>query len=460
MKTNTQFFTTATALLCLLGASANAQSVEKLLNKLVDKGVLSKEEAADLAKDSDKDDQKKFDTQYARKTGFPDWVTYFKWAGDFRGRYEEHNAEDADFHVRDRYRIRARLGAYIGMLNSFDIGIRFATGNPQTNPGGTLVGGQPITANQDLNSLESRKFLWLDAAYARWTPLNNGVWFASATIGKMDNPFQLSNMTWDYDVDPEGGAFQVAHTFNEHHTLKGTGAFYILDELNQSNPDGAQPTRDPSIAGGQMVLESKWTPKIESSLGVAVFTINSHDALSAKTQPFYNSGNTRDPKTFALKYDFNPIIGTASFAYKLDRFPFYNGPFPIRPMFEYMANPGAPRNNIGYRAGINFGKAGKKGTWEIDYRYQRLEADAWFDALTDDDNTAFFAKGNPQLVGTGKAEGIFGGTNIKGHYVGAIYSFTDFMNVSTWFYLNDTIIDAPGASGSDEHFMAEMNFKF
>ena len=430
------------------------------MNKLVQKGVLSQQEAAELSKDSAKEEEKKFDKQYARKTGLPPWVTSFKWSGDFRGRYEEHNAEDADFHVRDRYRIRARLGAYIGFVDHFDVGIRLATGNPQTNPGGTLVGGQPITANQDLNSLESRKFLWVDAAYARWTPYSNNVWYASAIIGKMDNPFQLSNMTWDYDVDPEGGAIKLAHGFGEHHTVTGTGAFYVLDELNQSNSDGAPASHDPYIAGGQLLLESKWTPQIESSLGVAMFAINSHDALSAKTQPFYNAGNTRDSKTFALKYDFNPVIGTASFTYKLDNFPGYDGPFPIRPMGELMANPGAPKNNIGYRAGLYLGKAGKKGNWEVGYRYQRLEADAWLDALTDDDNTAFFAKGSPQMVGTGKAEGIFGGTNVKGHWIGATYSFTDFLNASTWFYLNDTIINAPGKSGDAEHFMAELNFRF
>ena len=460
MKPKTRKFINAAVILCVASATASGQSVDKLLHKLVEKGVLSEQDAADLGKETEAEDAKKFDKQYARKTGLPDWVTSFKWSGDFRGRYEEQNAQDADFHVRDRYRIRARLGAYIGMADHFEVGIRLATGNPQTNPGGTLVGGQPITANQDLNSLESRKFIWLDAAYARWTPYDNGVWLASATIGKMDNPFQLSNMIWDYDIDPEGGALKLARGLGEHHTVSATGAFFVLDELNQSNPDGAPTSHDPYVAGIQTLWDAKWTPQIESSLGVTMFAINSHDALSAKQQPFYNAGNTRDPKTFALKYDFNPIIGTASFTYKLNCVPFYQGPFPIRPTFEYMENPGAPRNNVGYRAGIYIGKAGKKGNWEIDYRYQRLEADAWFDALTDDDNNAFFAKGNPQLIGTGKSEGIFGGTNIKGHWIAATYSFTDFLNGSTYFYLNDTIINAPGKSGDAEHFMAELNFKF
>ena len=40
-----------------------------------------------------------------------------------------------------------------------EVGLRLASGNPQTAPSGALVGGQSITANTDMNSLESRKFI-------------------------------------------------------------------------------------------------------------------------------------------------------------------------------------------------------------------------------------------------------------------------------------------------------------
>jgi hypothetical protein len=305
-------------------ASTNvfSQSVDALLHKLVEKGVLSQGEADDLSKETKDDSDKTFQKQYRKATGMPDWVTSFKWGGDFRGRYEENNTENSASHVRDRYRLRLRLGAYIQMLDRFDIGVRLATGNPQTNPGGTLVGGQPITANQDLNSLESRKFIWLDAAYARWTAITNDSWLVSGTIGKMENPFLLSNMIWDYDVDPEGGAFKVVHNFNENQHLTANGAFFVLDELNQTNSNTVSPTHDPNVIGGQLLWDASWTPQVDTSLGVAAFSINSHDGLSAKSQPFYNSGNTRDSKTGTLKYSFNPVIGTASLTYKLNSFPF------------------------------------------------------------------------------------------------------------------------------------------
>ena len=432
-----------------------------LLNLFQKKGLISdqevKEAHAALAARS-----KGAGTEAKVLSPLPDWITGIKLNGDFRGRFEENNAQNPDYFARDRYRYRLRLGATVSMLDNFEIGFRVASGNPQTNPGGTLVGGQPITANQDLNSLESRKFLWIDAAYAKWTALKNDDWTLSATIGKMDNPFQLSNMVWDYDVDPEGGALQLGYKLNERHSFKLNGAFFVLDELNQGA--GAVPSigasHDPFVYGAQALLESKWSSRIETSLGIAAFDITHRDALSAKVQPFYNSGNSRDPVNGVLLYNFNPIIGTASATYRLDNFPLYTGKFPVKLMGEYLDNPGAPANNTAYRVGATFGKAGKKHQWEINYRYQRLEADAWFDAIVDDDNGAYYAAGNPQLIGTGKASGWFGGTNVKGHLVQATYSITDFLNFTFTYYLNDLIIGAPHQSSSAGHFMADLNWRF
>jgi hypothetical protein len=134
--------------------------------------------------------------------------------------------------------------------------------------------------------------------------------------------------------------------------------------------------------------------------------------------------------------------------------------FPVKASFENMYNPGAPANNEAYRVGLTLGKAGHKGAWELSYRYQRLEADSWFDALVDDDNGAFYANGNPQLTGTGKANGWFGGTNVKGHLVQATYSFTDFCNFTFTYYRNDLIIGAPNQTSSAGHFMADVMWKF
>ena len=441
------------------GVAAQAQSSDALIDKLVQKGVLTTKEASDLREEAK---NAKPVAPAASKIGISDWVNNIKFSGDFRGRFEQNNAETTDYFDRNRYRMRLRVGAVANLADQFDIGMRIATGNPLTNPGGTLVGGSPITANQDLNSLESRKFLWVDAAYARWNAVKMDNFTLSATIGKMDNPFQLSNMVWDYDINPEGAALQAAYKFNDHHALKFNGAFFALDEINQGvgSVPSISPSRDPFVYGGQLLFESKWASNLDTSLGAAVFDIANKDSLSSKVQPYYNSGTSRDATTGAILHNMNPVIGTAAVTYTLDSFPLYPGKFPIKVSGEYMYNPGAPNNNTGYRGGVTLGKAGKKHAWELSYRYQRLEADAWFDALVDDDNGAWYAAGNPQLGGTGKSNGWFGGTNVKGHLLQASYSFTDFMNFTFTYYLNDLIINAPGQSSDAGHFMADLNWKF
>jgi Putative porin len=436
----------------------HAQSVEGLLNKLVDKGILTQAEADGLRSESTNTATSSFSSKI---TGAA-WIKDLKFGGDFRGRFEENNADNPAYFTRDRFRYRLRVGVTAKLLDGFDIGLRLASGDPMT--GGAIngnPGGLPITANQTMGSLESRKFIWIDAAYAKWTPVHDETWTVTGIIGKMDNPFQLSNMVWDYDINPEGGAFQLACNITDKHTLKGNGAFFVLDEINQgvNAVPTLQPSHDPYLYGFQALLESKWSPKFDTSLGVAFFDIAHGDSLNARAQPFYNSGNTRDANGF-LVYDFNPIIGTASATYKLAKFPLYRGEFPLKLIGEYMENPGASANNKAYRVGGVLGKAGKKGTWEISYRYQRLEADAWFDALVDDDNGAFYAVGNPQMTGTGKTSGWYGGTNVRGHLVQATYSFTDFFNLMFTYYLNDLIINVPGQSSGASHFMVDLNWKF
>ncbi len=191
---------------------------------------------------------------------------------------------------------------------------------------------------------------------------------------------------------------------------------------------------------------------------MAAFDIVHRDSLSAKVQPFYNAGNSRTLDGF-LKYNFNPVIGTASATYKIQTSP--TTTFPIKLAGEYMNNTAAPSQHVGYRFGGTLGKAGRKNTWEINYRYQQLEADAWFDALVDDDCGAFYGPGHPQIAFAGpNATGWFGGTNVRGHQVVATYSFTDFMNLTFIYYLNDAIINVPGQTSRAGHFMVDMNLKF
>ena len=72
MKTSTLFNKTVItfASAAAFGLAAQAQSVDSLLNKLVEKGVLTGQEAKVLREEADKD----FAKAHRAKTGTPEWI--------------------------------------------------------------------------------------------------------------------------------------------------------------------------------------------------------------------------------------------------------------------------------------------------------------------------------------------------------------------------------------------------
>jgi hypothetical protein len=317
-------------------------------------------------------------------------------------------------------------------------------------------GGNPVSANTDLSDNGSRKFVWFDAAYARWTPISKGDWMLSGIIGKMDNPFALSPMILDSDYQPEGAALQSSYAVNDKHSLKFNGAIFVLDEFNQ----GPAASQDPFLYGGQLLWESKWTAKLESSVTVAALGVGSKDNLLNAATPNVNDGNTRNAAG-APKYHFNPVIGGASLAYKVDKVPLYKEAFPIKVGGEYMNNPAAPARNDGWWAGVTLGKAGHKGLWEVSYKYERLEGDAFFEELPDDDFGAFYEAQLPNAGFTAPGAGYRGGTNVKGHVVKLTYNLTDAMNFSFTYYLTQLVDPSPpGSVSASSHYMVDLMWKF
>ncbi|MEI9864003.1 MAG: putative porin [Limisphaerales bacterium] len=473
-STKLAVFAGATALMAL-ACQSQAQSSDALIDKLVDKGILTTKEAQELREESDQD----FNTAFQAKTGIPDWVTSYKLSGDFRGRFEQFTSSNPNFVERTRLRYRLRVGAVVSMKGNLETGFQLASGDPSGN-----YGGNPNSNTSTFQNDFSGKSVWINLAYGKWTPVNTDGWLFTTTIGKMENPFQVTPMVFDVDLTPEGAAFQGGYTFNEHHALLLTGAAFVLDEEPLSG-------QDPAMFGGQLIWNANWTQKISSSLGLAGFVIvqpqeltsTYYNGSSAGNVPYVNQGNTRVPNpnfpnpaspgatgAYVLANNMTPIVVDASATYKLDTFPIYKGAFPIKLAGEYIVNPGVLANNnqnYGIWAGITFGKSGTKGTWDISYRYEYIEADAWYDQLVDDDNVAYYQNA-PVGAPVGSGIGMYGGTNIKGHLIRANYSFSDALTFTFTCYLNQLINPnlntTPGSGGEPQsnalHVMADVMWKF
>ena len=452
MITSKQFFRAVLGAgflgLASLAPQAGAQTVDDLLDKLVEKNVLSLKEANELRARSDEG----FKKAMQAKTGMPDWVNQLKIYGDVRGRFDKTYTENREPLVqntdRNRYRYRLRVGMTATMKDNFEAGFRLTSGDPSGSFGGNAVSG-----NSTAQDNGSKKGIYVDQAYGKWTPIRTGPWLVSATIGKMENPFLNSDMVWDADYTPEGAAIQVSYGITKEQTVKLNSGLFILDEFNQ----GPGASHDPILAGVQGRWDAKWSKKISTTAGLAYYSISDEENLGNTTTQNNNSGNTRD--VFGnLVANFNSIVADAAFTYNLETFPQYPGEFPIKIWADYINNVSAKKRNDGYTMGVTFGKAGKKGAWEVGYRFERLEADAWYEELVNDDFGAF-AQNAP--LNSGLTGGYRAGTNVRGHIAKASYSPADAFTLSVSYYFTELVHTIPAGSESQTgRLLVDATWKF
>ena len=427
-----------------LAATSHAQSNDALLDKLVDKGILSVKEAQELRDESDKGFTQAFQT----KTGMPDWVNGYKFSGDVRGRLDWVTGDNETFTDRVRLRYRLRAGVAVSMFDGLEAGFRLGSGDTASG----FSTGNPLSNNSTMQDNGTKKAIWVDTAYGKWTFINNANWVVSSTIGKMDNPYRFTPMVFDTDYTPEGAAVNALYRINDKHSIVFNGAAFALDELSTSS-------QDPFMYGGQVIWDATWSPKIESSLGVSFLNIVNAQSLTSANVPDVNGGNTRNSLGVLVNH-YNPIIADASITYKLDSFPLYKGAFPIKLAGEFINNPGAEENNTGFWAGVTFGKSGTKNTWDVSYRYEYLESDAWYEEVVDDDPGALYQSTLAYVSPGGKA-GFYGGTNIKGHQVKLNYSITDALTFTFSWYLDNLIkADPTNPNNQAMHVMADLMWKF
>jgi hypothetical protein len=429
---------------------AGAQTSEALMDALVRKGILTEQEAEDIKADVAKENR-----QYNKITVAGKTVSGLNLYGDFRGRYEYFSSENDAYVTRNRFRYRLRAGLTYTMFDQFEAGFRLSSSEASGS-----FGGDPISGNTTFSDNGSKKFLYLDQAYGRWYALKTPEWTTALTIGKMDNPFVFSDLVFDGDYTPEGASVQFGHTFNDQHTVRFNGGAFVLDELSAA-------ASDPYLFGAQVRWDAKWSPKVASSAGVAGLALQNPEYLPNGNVPNVNRGNTRNAAG-APQYNFNPIVTDLALTYTVDRVPLYPGAFPIKVGGDYMVNPATPSSvdNYGYSAGITFGKAGKKGTWEVGYTYKWLGSDAWWEELVDSDFGAFYQNtvgANDGFVTASNptGAGYSAGTNVKGHIARISYSPYDSILLTGKVLFTDLINPFPaGSESSMVRLQMDANWKF
>ena len=420
-------------------ANAAAQSSDALLDKLVQKGILTAQEAKDLREDAKKD----FDKNYRKETSMPEWVTGLKFNGDFRARYDgvyqdtDPVTAGAD---RTRLRYRVRFGATASLTDHFEVGLRLGSG--EVGSALPSFGGSAFSANTTLNNDASRKFIFVDLAYAKWTPCNE----FQAEVGKMNGPFWFTDMVLDPDYNPEGGQEKIAYALNDNHKVSLTSGQYVIAENFRALGTGSN--NDTYLFVNQIDWTAKWTPKISSRLALAAYNFKNQNDISfgaTGIEGLINQNGT--PAAGPGAVNFNPIIARAELTCSLNSFPLFTGQFPITLGGEYANNTAAsslPTGNQAYNVGATFGSARQKNNWAISYNYKNIGTAAVWRGLNDDD-FGFAARG---------------GTDVRGHQIVASYHAYNPLFINLRYMKTEQINNAPGTFNEQDRLFFDLLWTF
>jgi len=258
----------------------------------------------------------------------PDWMDKWTAGGDFRLRGETIDFDRDGVKDRNRFRFRLRLGAGVTLSESLALHFRFASGD-----------GSPTSTNQSFdNSFENKDFR-IDRAFAVY---KTGGWTLGG--GKVQNPFETTDIVWDSDVNPEG-FFQ---------TYRRGRSFVTLAE---------------------MILEEEAT-KSDTNLAVLQLgTSGEHWKLSGA---YYHYSNYYLTPAAAIDYTFFDLLGTLT--YKLGELP-----CALKLHFVNNTTDEAVGQDTAWAFFGEFGKAKKPGDWAGLLKYAEIEPLSVFGAFADSD---------------------------------------------------------------------------
>jgi len=246
----------------------------EMLKSMREKGILSADEYQDIFRR-----QALYEHEARERDKAPPWFQEWVVGGDVRIRMEridrgdlrlsrvildpegpqgelERGEDNVDFlnnvaeGVRDRMRLRFRVGAERRLGDNWTVGFRIATAQEldlTADYGNDVVGdvelGKSVvdyrSSNVTLGDYFAPKGIYLDRAYIQ---LNPEIAPALRIVaGKFENPFRTKKfygdmLVWDEDIQPEGAALSYRFDFlPETWWTEANLGFLVLEEIGQVN---------------------------------------------------------------------------------------------------------------------------------------------------------------------------------------------------------------------------------
>jgi len=332
--------------------NARADEMDMLLDKLVEKGILTTAEAQQVKVET-QEEMKKTVVQGINET-MP-VLSQTKFTGDLRLRYQTSETTTTSETKTGIYRLRLRYGFETPINDWFKIGFRMASGSS----------ADPSSTNQTEQDAFSKRALWIDRAYVQYTPLP----WLGITGGKMPNPFYTTDLVWDSDIVPEG----LLATFTPSIPGGAIKPFACLGYFPvQEDKAGVY---DASLYAAQVGLTAMPFGKpLKVAVGTYNFTKLKGQKRDVISPNYKKEGNTLDG-TGAFVYDYTPIQYGAE--YTPWTFDLAGHAMPVKVYVDFVDNTASGvRDTAGRLYGIKIGDVQKLWDFQVDYNYRKLEADA------------------------------------------------------------------------------------
>jgi len=354
--------TSITAIYLLFISMTNIWSgdIDILLDKLVEKNIISGLEAHEIRYETQEEVKKEISLGINKTLPF--WLQNITIGWDIRMRYQKDENKNYDYkRERFRYRIRWFINSKVG--DNLFIYSGFATGENDDSR----------STNQTLTGNFSKKNIYLDYGYMEYyiTPS------ISINIGRIKQAICYTNdMLWDGDINQEGGLLKIEKSFN----------------INYSN----------SISIGRFVIkENKDKKDLYLNYITNTLSWKSDDNFKKMniTSSYYNFENLKGNTTFYQTinsisngkyiYHYKPFVIDVNISKNIEEpLNLYKLNINYLSIFSsYVINTAISKDKKGWIVGFRIGqeKVSGSGDFQIVYSRRWIERDSWIDAYPDSD---------------------------------------------------------------------------
>ena len=451
---------TAAVIFAWQGISFAGSSVDTLIQKLEDKGILTAQEATQIKGEIASNEKTSQETSV--KTLLPEWLNSMKITGDFRLRdqWQVRHLRDVPSAVgtndlaRNRGRFRARVNFEDQVNDKLKVIAGIATnGESGAYPGNSRSNNITFGGNGGTEGTFNKSAVVWNKAYAIYTP--NA--YITLMGGQMDNPiWEPASLLWDPDITPTGGAVQLQKRLNDYITPFSTNAMFIFKDSTPSNSAAGIKT-DPYIYISQEGIKGNLTEKVYYKAAGSFYNVSNPTHIVLDNSNASNTISSAASGTYSYNYylvggavdlGINDPLG------ELLPSPLY---IPQAGVFgQYFKNLDPSHQNSAWMMGAYVGSSSINGfgTWKVQSYYKVLERDSWLDALPDDD----FYSGNTNTEGWRNQLDIGLAKNV---WFTMSYFHT---NVFKYFKgttsLGSATDGAFSKSAPEDLFQMDLNFKF